>query len=94
MSWFNRLPASVSNPSAAVNGAQNLLVPDPDSPNRSISESLDRNNEGGVEMAPPVNYDASHADDEAENAKRSMLSKIKSGLKTTSNFTSNKSRSS
>ena len=74
MSWFGGYrPQNQNNRQPNHNpDPQNLLVPDPDS---SIDEG-NINNQNQVPppaaeaagMAPTVNYDAHHADDEADNA--------------------------
>ena len=84
MSWFGGYrPQNQSNRvhTGQNQDPQNLLVPDPDS---SIDEGNNIPAAAPVVpaaqaqvMAPPVNYDAHHADDEADNAMDKAINALK-----------------
>ena len=71
MSWFNRLQAQ---PQGIAQQAQNLLVPDPDN---SVDDDNANLPEQPPEIMPAVNYDAHHADDEADNAMDKAINALK-----------------
>ena len=71
MSWFNRLQAQ---PQGIAQQAQNLLIPDPDN---SVDDDNANLPEQPPEIMPAVNYDAHHADDEADNAMDKAINALK-----------------
>ena len=70
MSWLRGLPNFQNRPNESTEDSDNASQV-------GEEEEVAQNNPPATNMAPPVNYDAHHADDEADNAMDKAVNAIK-----------------